>query len=172
MAEYVSEFTGEEIDRILNKANDMPAEVVNKAGDTIKGDLTVEGNIKGKYITGTWLQTTADNHMKTKPTKVAILDSGGWVYYRTADEIKSDLGILQKASATLTTSAWNNNAQTVSVSGVTTTNNVIVSPATKASADIWAESEVFCAEQGNGTLKFTCTDVPTADISVNVVIVG
>lgn len=172
MAEYVSEFTGEEIDRILNKANDMPAEVVNKEGDTIKGDLTVEGNIKSKYITGTWLQATASNHMTTKPTKVAILDSGGRVYFRTLDEIKTDLGILQKASATLTASAWNNNAQTVSASGVTTNNNVIVSPATKASADIWAESEVFCTAQGNGTLKFTCTDVPTSDITVSVVIIG
>lgn len=75
-------------------------------------------------------------------------------------------------TAALTASAWSNNAQTVSASGVTTTNNVIVSPAAKASADIWAESEVFCTAQGNGTLKFTCTDVPTADISVNIVIVG
>ena len=39
-------------------------------------------------------------------------------------------------------------------------------------ADIWAESGVFCTEQGDGTLKFTCVDVPTADISVNVVVEG
>ena len=83
---------------------------------------------------------------------------------------KADKSIAK--TVTLTASAWSNNAQTVSVSGVTTANNVIISPATKASADIWAESEVFCTAQGNSTLKFTCTDVPTSNITVSVVIIG
>ena len=77
-------------------------------------------------------------------------------------------------TVTLTSANWDSatKAQTVNANGVTTTNIVTVSPATKASADIWAESGVFCTEQGDGTLKFTCTDIPTADISVNVVVVG
>ena len=77
-------------------------------------------------------------------------------------------------TVTLTSANWDSTtkAQTVNVNGVMTTNIVTVSPATKASADIWAESEVFCTEQGDGTLKFTCTDVPTSDITVSVVIIG
>lgn len=77
-------------------------------------------------------------------------------------------------TVTLSSANWDSatKAQTVNADGVTTTNIVIVSPATKASADIWAESGVFCTEQRDGTLKFTCTDIPTADISVNVVIEG
>ena len=77
-------------------------------------------------------------------------------------------------TVTLTSANWDSatKAQIVNVDGVTTTNIVTVSPATKASADIWAESGVFCTEQGDGTLKFTCVDVPTADISVNVVVKG
>lgn len=75
---------------------------------------------------------------------------------------------------TLTVAGWDSatKAQTVNADGVTTTNIVTVSPATKASADVWAESGVFCTEQGKDILTFTCTDIPTADISVNVVIVG
>ena len=77
-------------------------------------------------------------------------------------------------TVTLTSANWDSatKAQTVNVNGVTTTNIVTVSPATKASADIWVESGVFCTEQGDGTLKFTCTDIPTSDISVNVIIDG
>lgn len=77
-------------------------------------------------------------------------------------------------TVTLSSASWDSatKAQTVIADGVTTTNIVTVSPATKASADVWAESGVFCTEQGDGTLKFTCTDIPTADISVNVVIEG
>ena len=72
---------------------------------------------------------------------------------------------------TLASENWDSatKEQTVNVDRVTTTNIVTVSPATKASADIWMESGVFCTEQGNGTLKFICTDIPTSDISVNVV---
>ena len=77
-------------------------------------------------------------------------------------------------TVTLASENWDSatKAQTVNANRVTTTNIVTVSPATKASADIWAESGVFCTEQGDGTLKFTCTDIPTADISVNVVAEG
>ena len=77
-------------------------------------------------------------------------------------------------TVTLTSANWDSvtKAQTVNANEVTTTNIVIVSPSTKASADIWAESEVFCTEQGDGTLKFTCTYVPTSDITVSVVIIG
>ena len=80
----------------------------------------------------------------------------------------------QTSTITLTSANWDSTtkAQTVNTNRVTAKNTVTVSPATKESADIWAESEVFCTEQGDGTLKFTCTDVPTADISVNVVVVG
>ena len=77
-------------------------------------------------------------------------------------------------TVTLASANWNSatKAQTVIADEVTTTSIVTVSPATKASADIWAESGVFCTKQGNGTLKFTCTDVPTSDITVSVVIIG
>ena len=77
-------------------------------------------------------------------------------------------------TVTLTSANWDSatKVQTVNADEVTTTNIVTVSPATKASADIWAESEVFCTEQDDGTLKFTCTDVPTSDITVSVVIIG
>lgn len=54
---------------------------------------TLTGNLTGKYITGTWLQSTAATELASTPTKYAVLDSSGWVYYRTADHVKSDLGI-------------------------------------------------------------------------------
>ncbi len=77
-------------------------------------------------------------------------------------------------TVTLASANWDSvtKAQTVNANVVTTTNIVTVSPATKESADVWAESGVFCTEQGDGTLKFTCTDVPTSDITVSVVITG
>lgn len=53
------------------------------------GELT--GNLTGKYITGTWLRSTAAGHQTTPATKVPVLDSSGWLYWRSPTELKGDM---------------------------------------------------------------------------------
>lgn len=53
---------------------------------------TLTGNLTGKYIIGTWLQTTAAGHLATTPTKIPVFDDRGWIYYRTPAEILKDIG--------------------------------------------------------------------------------
>ena len=60
---------------------------LDKTGGTLTGNLT------GKYITGTWLQSTAASDLGRAPGKIAVLDDSGWVYYRTPAELFADLGI-------------------------------------------------------------------------------
>lgn len=60
---------------------------LDKTGGTLTGNLT------GKYITGTWLQSTAASNLGRTPGKIAVLDDSGWVYYRTPSELFGDLGI-------------------------------------------------------------------------------
>lgn len=71
----------------------------------------------------------------------------------------------------LTVAGWSNNTQTVTVTGVTATNTVFVSPA-PASASDYASAGIVCTAQGTDSLTFTCTTVPTNAITVNVVIMG
>lgn len=74
-------------------------------------------------------------------------------------------------TATLTTSGWSSNSQTVTVSGVvadTSAQLITVSPANKASATAWGEAGVFCSAQGANSLTFVCDSVPSANISVNI----
>ena len=59
---------------------------LDKTGGTLTGNLT------GKYITGTWLQTTEATDLGRAPGKVAVLDESGWVYYRTPAELLADIG--------------------------------------------------------------------------------
>jgi hypothetical protein len=56
---------------------------------------TLTGNLSGKYITGTWLQTTGTTNLRATPSQIAVLSSG-WVYYRTPAEILSDIGAAPK----------------------------------------------------------------------------
>ena len=60
---------------------------------------TLTGNLTGKYITGTWLQTTAAGKASVNTGKVCVLDSSGWIYYRTPADIVSDGGGATKATA-------------------------------------------------------------------------
>lgn len=75
--------------------NPVQNKVIKSALDgklsTSGGNLT--GNLTGKYITGTWLKTTEASELSTTPTKIPVLDSTGWIYYRTLEHLKSDLGV-------------------------------------------------------------------------------
>lgn len=74
-------------------------------------------------------------------------------------------------TVTLTSAWWSSNSQTVSATGVTASNTVIVSPSPDDIAD-YADCGVYCSAQGSGTLTFSCSDTPSSNIDVNVVILS
>ncbi len=78
---------------------------------------------------------------------------------------------MSTATASLATSGWSNNSMTVSVTGVTASNNVIVTPA-PASASAWAAAGIVCTAQGAGTLTFTRTSANTSVLRANVLILS
>lgn len=82
---------------------------VTTRGDfCVTGATTLDGNLTGKYITGTWLQTTAATDLNNTPSKVAVLDNLGWIYSRTPNELKSDMGLSKIfISQTISPKGWN-----------------------------------------------------------------
>ena len=81
-------------DSALQSHQDISGKL-DKSGGTMTGNLTVGSSSiqTNGYITGTWLQSTASNHLGATATKFTVQDSSGWVYYRTASEMLNDLGI-------------------------------------------------------------------------------
>ena len=73
-------------------ANDVGA--VSKTGGTMTGNLNVgSASLETNgYVTGTWLKTTADTSLGSAASKIAVIDNG-WIYTRTAAQIKSDIGL-------------------------------------------------------------------------------
>lgn len=75
-------------------------------------------------------------------------------------------------SVTLQASAWNSNAQTVSVTGVLAdeTAQLVTPVPALASQSAYYEAGVLCTGQAAGQLVFECSTVPSADLTVYVVI--
>ena len=74
-------------------------------------------------------------------------------------------------TATLTVAGWSDKSQTVSVTGVTTTNNILVMPQ-KASSEDYYTAGVEAIVQATDSLTFACETVPTVALIVDIIILG
>ena len=73
-------------------------------------------------------------------------------------------------TASLAVASWNSSLnQSVTVSGVTASNTVEVSPA-PASFDAYSKARVYCSAQAANSLTFHCSIKPTVALTVNVII--
>ena len=73
-------------------------------------------------------------------------------------------------TVTLTAAGWADKAQTVTCEGVAADEakqQIIVMPASKDES-VWGAAAVRCVSQAENSLNFTCSTVPTEDISVYV----
>lgn len=75
------------------------------------------------------------------------------------------------ATVTLASADWNNNTQTVTVNGVTADNLVLVAPS-PTDYTAYGSAEIRATAQTTNSLTFTCTNTPTADLTVNIAIWG
>ena len=80
----------------------------------------------------------------------------------------------KSVTVTLPASGWSSNTQTVTVSGVLAneTAQLIQPMPAVASQNAYISAGVICSGQAANQLTFTCTTVPTEDLSVYVVIQG
>ena len=83
--------------------------------------------------------------------------------------VAGTMAVIQvNTTITLAAADWSSNTQTVSVTGMTATGVVLVSPdPTDQSA--YTSAGIICSAQAAGTLTFTATNTPSSDIDVVVV---
>ena len=72
-------------------------------------------------------------------------------------------------TVTLTVAGWSDNSQTVTASGVTANNAVVVSPAPD-SYHSYGEFSVYCSAQAANSLTFVCDSVPDVALAINIFI--
>lgn len=169
----------ERLSRFLTKIKDI---FVAKSGGTMTGDLIVGGNAKVQangYVIGTWLQGTTANHLSTKPPKIAVQDSSGWIYHRTPAEILSDIGAASTSSYTFAIgTSWTGTSapytQTITVSGILSTDDPIVDLVTSITnyeKEIEEYAKIFKITTAEGKLTVYATAKTTTALTCKLKVV-
>lgn len=76
---------------------------------------------------------------------------------------------LTQVAATLTLADWVENKQTIAIEDVSIETIVWVSPNPTSNTE-YTRCEILCVEQNQGTLTFSCTDVPMEDVAINIIL--
>lgn len=168
----------------VNKVEVNGETVLDLSQDSVTPEQLVQGatahNAAGEQITGTYTAPVTSVNGQTGDVVVksayASAQDGGYTGTEAAFNValaqvpnKADKSVSR--SAILTVSGWSSNYQTVAVSGVTASSNIIVTAA-PASYIAYAEAGVRCTGQGSGALSFACEETPTQNLTVNVLILG
>ena len=164
-----------------------------KKADYVIGKETVDNAIANAQNVADNAQTAADNaqaaaNLAQATANNALSTGGGTMRGNismgsnrilhvanpqvSTDAVNKEYVDGQKAvstTATLSASGWSGNSQTVSVASVTASNNILVTAA-PASFVAWSEAVVYCSSQGDGTLTFTCEEVPAVNLTANILI--
>lgn len=146
-------------------------------GNTADGTVAAETDGTGSVNGWDNVKTTLNNHTESIGTIQSSLTTvegtvstieGKIATLNTDVQSKNDK--LNAITVTLTVAGWDSSGltQTVSASNVTADNIVWVSP-TPISFDAYGKAGIRGTTQGEGTVTFTCTKIPTEEISVEVV---
>lgn len=146
-------------------------------GSTADGTIAAEADGTGSVNGWDNVKTTLSNHTESIGTingEISTIQGSISGIETEISGLNSALSTKQNnitaITVTLSASGWDSSAmtQTVSASNVTAGNIVWVSPA-PASFDAYGKAGVRATAQGAGTITFTCTEIPTVEISVEVV---
>ena len=160
------EASGEDTSKIFNFVFGIPKGAKGDTGEKgatgdpgIQGPQGIQGPIGPNEVSAT-TTTNISGILKGNGSTVQAAQTG--VDY-AAPAIST--------TATLTAAGWSDKSQTVTVTGVTTTNNILVMPQ-KASSEDYYTAEVEAIVQATDSLTFACETVPTVALIVDIIILG
>lgn len=143
----------------------LPNGITYNLKDNISGYTTNTGTI-------TSVKTTAGAHTTINVSSgAAAFNVPTKTSHLTNDSGFLTSGNITETTATLTTSGWSSKQQSVTVSGVTTSNKIIVSAAPASFTD-YSTCGVYCSAQASNSLTFKCNELPAAALTVNILIIN
>lgn len=180
--DYTADMVGARPDTWMPSASDVGAVPTSRTvnGKALSSNITLDADDVGaldqtsadaRYLQLSGGTMTGALALPGNPTSDNQAANKYYVDNAIEDAVNAVKSLLR--TATLTTSGWSNNSQTVTVAGVvadTSAQRIDVSPdpADDTSWEQWGSSGVRCKTQGSNSLTFVCTTVPTANISLQI----
>ena len=124
-----------------------------------------EDSITGTGVSGSIATFNGEHSITQGPalgssTNTFLRNDGSWAV----------AGITKiSTTATLAANGWSNNSQTITVNGITTNSDIIIT-SSESNYEAYTEAEIAGVSQATNSLTFTCTNVPSTDIVVNLLI--
>lgn len=150
-------------------------------GGTLTGNLKVGSASLGTngYVQGTLLQGTAANHMTTAATKIAVQDGSGWIYHRTTEELRTDIGAAKTLTYSVKTkTSWTNSSgyyqQTIAVSGMLSTDNPIIDiipSLNNYASELEAWNKVITITTNNDSITIFSSEAISIVLTLNIKVV-
>lgn len=158
---------------IPSKLSDLQEDVGHRTvTDAEKEKLAGIDTGANKTVVDSSLSSTSTNPVQNKVVNQAIQNLDNKIGKSSVAEqmaVKQDKHI--PLSITLTASGWSNNLQTVIANGVTTNSTVIVTSAPQNWL-LYQEANIYCSQQMENSLTFTCETIPSSNLIANVVILS
>lgn len=136
--------------------------VINSDANTFKV-ANANGNFEIMSADGTIPEARLADTTNAQQGDVLTLDSTGNAVWQAGGSGTSSITV------TLAAASWSGGSQTVTATGVTASNTVIIGAAPASQAE-YSTSGVLCTAQAADSLTFTCTSTPSNDLTVNVII--
>lgn len=165
--------------RVLIAANTDAMNAGNEVSQIVLRDGTNVGkvNIQCNTVGAKGIRITDDNNVER--IKLHHTTVGDKCVFEIKDANGNDITrqvigaapAPAKSTVTLYAGTWERNSQSVSVSGVTTSSAVVVSPHPDYISE-YTEANIRAVAQSNGTVEFACDTVPSGNVQVNILIVG
>lgn len=136
---------------------------INAIQAQVDGKVPTSRTVNGKALSSNITLSASDVNALPNTTKIPTKTS----------ELTNDSSFVAATDAqiVINSSDWSNMEYTANVSVATASNIVIIAPSPECQEN-YSEAGVKCVEQGAGTLKFTCTTVPTTNLTINVVAIN
>lgn len=159
--------------------NGVQVSVLSAAGTALPDGAYVIGSEVIGYLRDTLVTIINAGGAGGGDVDADTLEGHNAAYFATAQSVTDlnnskavkSVGVSALLNANNWTAYGSKFRQTVTVSGVTTSNNIVVGPA-PANVDAYAESNVYAVSQGVNTVTFECDTVPSEALYANVIILG
>ena len=155
------EMSPEEVDKAVN-------DYLTKNPVAIDKTLTVSGQAADAKVTGEAVAALQKKYEENKEAGNTHANNKENPHNVTIEQIGAQKEHIPVA-VNLPVGGWSNNSQTVTAEGVTVDNTVFIAPASDGYTEYF-ECGVFCSAQAENKLTFICTEKPTSNLTVNIVI--